>query len=74
MEPEKMGSWGIFDHPDCPQMTDVNQNRRGGTDDPPERNDDQDDDLKVGEEVRTKNIVYPYGEEKMNSYSLKYKV
>ena len=56
-------SWGISNRPDCPQMTDVNQNRRG-TDDPPEKNDDQDDDLKVGEEVRTKNIVFPMARRK----------
>jgi hypothetical protein len=28
-EPRMMGSWGISDHPDCPQMTNVNPNRRG---------------------------------------------
>ena len=34
-------------------MTDVNQNRWGGTNDPPERDDDKkDEDLKAGGEVR----------------------
>jgi len=71
MEPEMMGSWGISDHPDCPQMTDVNQNRRG-------------DRWSAWKEWRSRwrpeggrgsqnqKHCFPYGEEKMNSYSLKY--
>jgi putative transposase len=47
-------SGGSLATPHCPQMTDVNPNRWGGTDDPPERDDDQkiNEYLSAGEEVR----------------------